>query len=195
MEFRPRDYRAERESHALPRVRADEHPLETPSPCPPQPLNSNIEATKKPSSRRLDQEIPENDDKEDFVDPLRSQEVDASDGTPAESNACGRPVSSGDQVPSKEWSSFKRFLMQKFPVSKMISVSSKSDLIIRSGKVIGYKILQQMRKLQKLYVQRNLMIQKEFLKRTPTSSRGRSMCRNYMTLKMKSFGHGMRKIV
>lgn len=35
MEFRPRNYSAEKQAHALPRVRADDHPLSAPSSLPP----------------------------------------------------------------------------------------------------------------------------------------------------------------
>ncbi|KAL5548421.1 hypothetical protein UlMin_003652, partial [Ulmus minor] len=68
MEFRPRNYVAEAKSHALPRLRADEHPFSAPS--SPSPL---------------------------------------------------------------QWVSFKRFLTQRFPVSKMVSVSSVSDSLIKGG--------------------------------------------------------------
>ncbi|CAJ2672858.1 unnamed protein product [Trifolium pratense] len=40
---------------------------------------------------------------------------------------------SSDQ-PMKEWTSFRRLLMQRFPVSKMVSLSSMPDVLMRSGK-------------------------------------------------------------
>ncbi|XP_058751925.1 uncharacterized protein LOC131625025, partial [Vicia villosa] len=79
MEFRPRDYKTENESHALPRARADAHPLS----CPLPPLTQVNDAVVGGNA--------------DFYDPLRG---------------------GIDNDPIKEWTSFRRLLMQRFPVSK-----------------------------------------------------------------------------
>ncbi|XP_012070871.1 VPS35 endosomal protein sorting factor-like isoform X2 [Jatropha curcas] len=119
MEFRPRDYNAEQEAHAIPRSRADHHPLLTPS----------------PSSSPQNQVIVTNLQDNDFFDPLRGGDAKTEE-TPDTENSSSASLSSEatSQIPSKEWTSFKRFLMQKFPVSKMISVSSMPDVIIKSSK-------------------------------------------------------------
>ncbi|KAJ9153808.1 hypothetical protein P3X46_027210 [Hevea brasiliensis] len=127
MEFRPRNYSAEQEAHALPRSRADHNPLSTPSP-PTSPRNQVIVA---------------NHEDNDFFDPLRGgyanaavSNEDSPDVGYASPSCASASLSSETvtQIPSKEWTSFKRFLMQKFPVSKMISVSSMPDMIIKGGK-------------------------------------------------------------
>lgn len=66
---------------------------------------------------------------DDFFDPLR-----ASDDNGAVSGIVSQdsesvfeaelPKQASLQNHEKEWTSFKRFLMQRFPVSKMVSVSS-----------------------------------------------------------------------
>ncbi|OAY28461.1 VPS35 endosomal protein-sorting factor-like isoform X3 [Manihot esculenta] len=129
MEFRPRHYSAEQEAHSLPRSRADHNPLSTPSP-PSTPQSQVIVA---------------NHENNDFLDPLRGwcanvavSNEDSPDIDYASAATSSASLSSGtvSEIPSKEWTSFKRFLMQKFPVSKMISVSSMSDVIIKSGKAL-----------------------------------------------------------
>lgn len=64
----------------------------------------------------------------DFFDPLRAPDANTTaslddlqdfDSPSAENEAA-------DQVQAKEWTSFKRLLMQRFPVSKMVSISSVS---------------------------------------------------------------------
>ncbi|KAK0601095.1 hypothetical protein LWI29_021278 [Acer saccharum] len=122
MEFRPRNYTAEHESHALPRSRADHHhPLFTP---PPSLIQHQVD----------DVEDSENSN---FIDPLRAADtnlaVSVEDIQYVESSSTVASEATG-QVPVKEWTTFKRFIMQKFPVSKMVSVSSMSDVIIRTGK-------------------------------------------------------------
>lgn len=65
----------------------------------------------------------------DFFDPLRTPDVKAV--VPVEDTKDGGISSMHSSEPSsqvavREWTSFKRILMQKFPVSKMVSVSSVS---------------------------------------------------------------------
>ncbi|CAK7324574.1 unnamed protein product [Dovyalis caffra] len=113
MEFRARDYSAEAEVRALPRSPTDHHPLLSPS------LSLHNQAFVKKNENN------------DFFDPLRGVDAEASTSVEkAAININNSPVS------SKEWTSFKRFLMQKFPVTKMISIassSSMSDVIIKSS--------------------------------------------------------------
>ncbi|XP_027329733.1 UPF0505 protein C16orf62 homolog isoform X3 [Abrus precatorius] len=114
MEFRPRNYSAEHESHALPRVRADAHPLS----APPSP----------PSIAQVDVVDCGNTD---FFDPLRGTDNDAKATPPDDDNL----NEAADHQPTKEWTSFRRLLMQRFPVSKMVSISSMPDVLMRSGKL------------------------------------------------------------
>ncbi|KAL9441648.1 hypothetical protein AB3S75_020195 [Citrus x aurantiifolia] len=120
MEFRPRNYIAEEESHALPRSRADDHPLFAPS------TSSN------------DHKVDVMDhESHDFFDPLRSPAANAvASNKDVEDGESSSTVSSeaAAEVSVKEWTTFKRFLMQKFPVSKMVSVSLMPDVIIKTGK-------------------------------------------------------------
>ncbi|XP_031284588.1 VPS35 endosomal protein sorting factor-like [Pistacia vera] len=117
MEFRPRDYAAEDESHALPRLHADDHPLFSPSPL---------------SDHHQVEDVVDCENS-DFFDPLRAADVNAV--VPIEDIEDGESSSmlsseASSQVSVKEWISFKRFLMQKFPVSKMVSLSSVSKIFI-----------------------------------------------------------------
>lgn len=116
MEFRPRNYSAENESHALPRARADAHPLFAPSPPLPPPL-AQVEVVHPGNS--------------DFFDPLRGTDNDANAASPDHDSL----NEAADHQPTKEWTSFRRLLMQRFPVSKMVSVSSMPDVLMRSGKL------------------------------------------------------------
>ncbi|XP_058761026.1 uncharacterized protein LOC131634379 isoform X2 [Vicia villosa] len=113
MEFRPRDYKTENESHALPRARADAHPLS----CPLPPLTQVNDAVVGGNA--------------DFYDPLRGGIDNDAKSTPLDPDNLSE--TSGDQ-PIKEWTSFRRLLMQRFPVSKMVSLSSMPDVLMRSGK-------------------------------------------------------------
>lgn len=113
MEFRRRDYSAEEQGHVLRRSRTDHHPL-----LPPSPSFHN-------------QVVVEKNGNNDFFDPLRG--LNAVDSTSAEEKAANTTTNNNSQVSSKEWTSFKRFLMQKFPVSKMISIASMPDVIIKSS--------------------------------------------------------------
>lgn len=62
----------------------------------------------------------------DFFDPLRG-------GTDSEEKATSSSPDNfseaADQQPTKEWTSFRRLLMQRFPVSKMVSLSSVSFIV------------------------------------------------------------------
>ncbi|XP_024021674.1 UPF0505 protein [Morus notabilis] len=119
MEFRPRDYSAEEKSHALPRTRSADHPL-SPSPSP-----SHLQIV------AVDQ------GNDDFFDPLRASDdngaVSGIVSQDSESISDAELPRASLQNHEKEWTSFKRFLMQRFPVSKMVSVSSMSDMIIKGG--------------------------------------------------------------
>ncbi|XP_045830348.1 VPS35 endosomal protein-sorting factor-like isoform X2 [Trifolium pratense] len=113
MEFRLRNYITENQSHALPRLRADAHPL---SP-PPQPL--------------AQVNVVVDGGNADFFDPLRGGIDNDAKATPRDPESLSEV--SSDQ-PMKEWTSFRRLLMQRFPVSKMVSLSSMPDVLMRSGK-------------------------------------------------------------
>ncbi|XP_050216619.1 uncharacterized protein LOC126667645 [Mercurialis annua] len=139
MEFRSRDYTAERELHLLSRSRADHHPLSVPSPSSSQ--NKQIVAVSVANDEHNNDNI-----NNDFFDPLRgggggdvnatiSNEnviMDSDDYDVNLSNEANARTNS-----SKEWNSFKRFLMQKFPVSKMISVAYMPDVITKSSKELN----------------------------------------------------------
>ncbi|OWM81289.1 VPS35 endosomal protein sorting factor-like isoform X2 [Punica granatum] len=125
MEFRARDYKAESEAHALPRKRADGDPLSAPAVSHPQV------------------DIVE-DKGEEFFDPLREPNSNVVGSLDTEDDIGHPSVVVSTEVPGqenakREWTSFKRFLMQRFPVSKMVSISAMSDGILRSGK--GYEKL------------------------------------------------------
>ncbi|PON91931.1 Suppressor of white apricot protein [Trema orientale] len=120
MEFRPRDYSAEEKSHALPRTRAGNHPLSAPS---------------SPSQLQI---VAVDNGNNDFFDPLRALDDNGAVSVdvlqePETSSTAVFPSEASTQSQEKDWSSFKRFLMQRFPVSKMVSVSSMSDVIIKGG--------------------------------------------------------------
>ncbi|KAB5521161.1 hypothetical protein DKX38_025480 [Salix brachista] len=112
MEFRRRDYSAEEQGHVLRRSLSDHHPL-----LPPSPSFNN-------------QVVDEKNGNNDFYDPLRGLNAEDSASVEEKDN---NNNNNNSQVSSKEWTSFKRFLMQKFPVSKMISIASMSDVIIKSS--------------------------------------------------------------
>lgn len=59
----------------------------------------------------------------DFYDPLRGGIDNDAKSTPPDPDNLSE--TSADQ-PIKEWTSFRRLLMQRFPVSKMVSLSSVS---------------------------------------------------------------------
>ncbi|CAI0379368.1 unnamed protein product [Linum tenue] len=112
MEFRPRNYIAEEETHSLTRSAADHHPLSAvpPSSSAPPPPENKLS----------------NSEDANFFDPLRGERR-GGDSISIDEAPDRRSAAPYPQAPSKEWSSFKRLLMQKFPVSKMIAVSSVSS--------------------------------------------------------------------
>ncbi|KAI8010950.1 VPS35 endosomal protein sorting factor-like [Camellia lanceoleosa] len=118
MEFRPRNYTAEEATYSLPRSHADTHPLSTPS----------------PSHHQVD---VVDHKKDDFYDPLRGSDANGKvsiDNLQDEENSSA--VSKADVgLPEKEWTSFKKLLMQRFSGPKMVSISKMSDVIVKSGKV------------------------------------------------------------
>ncbi|KAK7371999.1 hypothetical protein VNO80_05366 [Phaseolus coccineus] len=114
MEFRPRNYSAELEFHALPRVPAAAHPL---SASPSSPPLAQVDVVDRGNN--------------DFFDPLRGTDNDANAAPPDHDNL----NEAADLQPTKEWTSSRRLLMQRFPVSKMVSVSSMPDVLMRSGKL------------------------------------------------------------
>ncbi|XAR67433.1 hypothetical protein NMG60_11002197 [Bertholletia excelsa] len=118
MEFRLRDYTAEEETYSLPRVVVDTHPLSAPSPSHPQ-----VDV--------LDHK------KNDFDDPLRGSDANLTVSINIlQGQEDSYAANKADvQLPAKEWTSFKTFLMQRFSGSKMISVSAVSDVITKGGKV------------------------------------------------------------
>ncbi|KAK4439774.1 VPS35 endosomal protein sorting factor-like [Sesamum alatum] len=121
VEFRRRDYGAEERACSLPRRRADTHPLSAHSPSALKVKESDCR-------------------KDDFVDPLR-----ATDGIMEEAadNMLHEDIDSEATTPSdisaqlrirKEWSSFKKILMQRFPVSKTTPVSVVSGVLVKGNK-------------------------------------------------------------
>lgn len=62
----------------------------------------------------------------DFFDPLRGLADNASVSEEDLQDLESTFSEASTQLPMKEWMSFKRFLMQRFPVSKMVSISSVS---------------------------------------------------------------------
>ncbi|XP_047979806.1 VPS35 endosomal protein sorting factor-like isoform X4 [Salvia hispanica] len=118
LEFRRRDYRAEELVHSLQRARADTHPLSA-------------------SSSPLQVEECESE-KDDFCDPLR-----VSDGLVAvsSSDVHREDVSTEATAPSqlkttKGWISYKKMLMQRFPVSKTSPMSVASGVHAKGSKAI-----------------------------------------------------------
>ncbi|XP_004294391.1 PREDICTED: UPF0505 protein C16orf62 homolog [Fragaria vesca subsp. vesca] len=122
MEFRPRDYTAEKQAHALPRSRADDHPLSAPS------------SLAHPQVEVVD------DGETDYLDPLRRSDNNAavsrvvSEGVEDISALGLSSEASSVGNSSKEWAFFKRSLMQWFPVSKMVLTSSMSDVMVKGRK-------------------------------------------------------------
>lgn len=118
MEFKARDYRAEDKVYSLTRVSVSSHPLcsSPPSSLSPTQDHGSIE----------------------FFDPLRGQSTETlepvEDIAVAEKLPASQPIS---HLSSKEWTSFNKLLMQRFPVPKMISVSSLSSKTIKGSKASG----------------------------------------------------------
>ncbi|KAI7750313.1 hypothetical protein M8C21_005834 [Ambrosia artemisiifolia] len=116
MEFKSRDYRAEEAAYSLPRVSASSHPLSSSS--SPSHTQDNVSI--------------------EFFDPLRGPSAEISepveDTDVAEKRPASQPTS---HLLAKEWTSFNKLLMQRFPVPKMISVSALSSKTIKGKKAIG----------------------------------------------------------
>lgn len=120
LKFRHRDYKAEEQVHSLSRVAAETHPL-----SPQSPSSDQVDGTGY--------------GRDEFFDPLRENH-----GKPEDSmKGLGRTSTEIAGEPyrdvsihflGKEWTSYKKVLMQKFPVSKMISISSLSSSIMKTGK-------------------------------------------------------------
>ncbi|TMW98135.1 hypothetical protein EJD97_004445 [Solanum chilense] len=120
LKFRHRDYKSEEQVHSLHRVAAVTHPLSLQSPSRDQ-----VDVTDY--------------GRDEFFDPLRGDH-----GKPEDSmKGLGRTSTEIAGEPyrdiaihflGKEWTSYKKVLMQKFPVSKMISISSLSSSIMKTGK-------------------------------------------------------------
>lgn len=119
MEFRRRDFRAEEETFSLPRVRTETHPLSS-------------------KSSLLQQDVSVDHGSIDFLDPLRGLSTQLLE--PVEHSLSGEKSSASNKaavhLSVKEWLSFKKFLMQRFPVPKMVSISSMSSKTLKSCKVI-----------------------------------------------------------
>ncbi|XP_040988402.1 VPS35 endosomal protein-sorting factor-like isoform X3 [Juglans microcarpa x Juglans regia] len=116
MAFKPRNYNTQKEAHALPLVRTDSHPLSAP-----------------PSHHRQVDVVDH--EHNDFFDPLRGLADNATNCREDVQELESTSSEASSQLPTKEWMSFKRFLMQKFPVSKMVSISSMSNVIMKGVKV------------------------------------------------------------
>nr|XP_027061539.1 UPF0505 protein-like isoform X2 [Coffea arabica] len=121
LEFRHRDYITEEKAYSLPRLPAGTHPLST----SPETLHQ-VDLVHK--------EKEEND----FFDPLskinEKKEVSFEDFQDEE--ITGGPSNEASvQSSSKEWTSFKKILMQRFSASKNIPLSSISNAIMKTGKV------------------------------------------------------------
>nr|XP_033515798.1 VPS35 endosomal protein sorting factor-like isoform X2 [Nicotiana tomentosiformis] len=120
LKFRHRDYRAEVEIHSFRRMPAQTHPLSLQSPS-------------------CDQVDVTDYGRDEFSDPLRGNnrkpEDSAKDLGSTAAEITAEPYRHITiKYPGKEWTSYKKVLMQKFPVSKMISVSSLSSSIMKTGK-------------------------------------------------------------
>ncbi|GAB4849623.1 hypothetical protein Ancab_004417 [Ancistrocladus abbreviatus] len=128
MKFKDRDYITEAKAHSLPRVIADTHPLST----------SSSSSSTSCSSRSVQVDVYEI--KNDIVDPLRALSCDAAvhheDISDVQSTSTSSLSSdAAAQYLAKEWTTFKRLLVQRFPVAKMVSVSTTTAVVVRSDKV------------------------------------------------------------
>ncbi|KAL4554184.1 hypothetical protein LXL04_037361 [Taraxacum kok-saghyz] len=115
MEFKARDYRDDDKLYSLNRVSVSSHPL--------------CSSPSKSLSHTQDHGSIE------FFDPLREVSTEilepVEDIAVAEKHPASRQTS---HLSSKEWSSFNKLLMQRFPVPKMISVSSVTSKTIKGSK-------------------------------------------------------------
>ncbi|XP_024006203.1 UPF0505 protein isoform X1 [Eutrema salsugineum] len=117
-EFRRRDYGAENDSQLLPRSRAEKHPLSS-------TLVSRQQQAKTVRGSNLD-----------FFDPLRGLDANASEEDKIEDNSLSIEAVTQDLI--KEWKSLKRILMQRFPVSKVVSFSPISKIIMKVSKAVEH---------------------------------------------------------
>lgn len=120
IEFRTRDYTAEAKAHSLPRVPTDAHPL---SSSPAFSLQVDV----------VDGAM------DDTLDPLRARHGDLAvpfQDLENSENAVKSEISGTKSIELlvKEWATFKRLLVQKFPTAKTVSVSSIADSVIRRRK-------------------------------------------------------------
>ncbi|XP_020868718.1 UPF0505 protein isoform X1 [Arabidopsis lyrata subsp. lyrata] len=116
LEFRRRDYGATHESQFLPRSEALKHPL------------SSIFASRQQQAKTV------RGSDLDFFDPLRGLDVNASAEEKVEDTSISIEAVTQDLI--KEWKSLKRVLMQRFPVSKVISFSPISNIIMKGSKAV-----------------------------------------------------------
>ncbi|CAH1449750.1 unnamed protein product [Lactuca virosa] len=119
MEFKTRDYRAEDKVYSLTRISVSSHPLcSSPS--------SSLSHTQDHGST-------------EFFDPLRGLSTEILE--PVENMAVAEKLPATQPAShlssKKEWTSFNKLLMQRFPVPKMISVSSFSSKTIKGSKASG----------------------------------------------------------
>ncbi|KFK35912.1 hypothetical protein AALP_AA4G052500 [Arabis alpina] len=114
-EFRRRDYVANHDSQLLPRSQTQKHPL------------SSTLASRQPQAKTV------RSSDLDFFDPLRGLDVNVSVEDKVEDTSISREAVTQDLI--KEWKSLKRILMQRFSVSKVISFSPISNIIMKGSKV------------------------------------------------------------
>ncbi|KAL8172501.1 hypothetical protein V2J09_024305 [Rumex salicifolius] len=132
MEFRSRDYDAEAKTLSLPRISTDSHPLAVSPPSSSFQDPSQFTSQNNPNSLRKNVGNLDND----VYDPLRSghnnQTVDV-EALPYSSVPFESEMSSSELL-RKEWNTFKKFLLQKCPPTKSVSVSSISAAVVKSAK-------------------------------------------------------------
>ncbi|KMS96244.1 hypothetical protein BVRB_000520 isoform C [Beta vulgaris subsp. vulgaris] len=120
VKFRARDYTAEAKAHFLPRIPTDLHPFSSTSSLSTkvdgvdEEENGPLDPLRAPSGRIV---VPSKDNK-GSLDAFKS---DISDSNSVE-------------LLRREWTTFKRFLVQKFPPSRTVAISSIADLVIGSQK-------------------------------------------------------------
>nr|XP_043622248.1 VPS35 endosomal protein sorting factor-like isoform X2 [Erigeron canadensis] len=120
MEFKARDYKAKEEAYSLSvtRVSVSSHPLSS--------LSSSLSSS-----------CSQDDVNIEFFDPLRGVSMEITEPVEDMAAAEKSPASqAASHLPAKEWTSFTKLLMQRFPVPKMIPVSSLSSKTIKGSKGI-----------------------------------------------------------
>ncbi|CAI9088367.1 OLC1v1022675C1 [Oldenlandia corymbosa var. corymbosa] len=125
LEFRRRDYIAEDKACYLSRAPAESHPLSTSSQSHP-PVGFVHKVKVK--------------DEDAILDPLRgtTEKTEIASAHSQEEEINLTPLVTDGvslQFPSKEWTSLKKTLFQKFPVANNITLSSISQGIMKVGKV------------------------------------------------------------